>query len=141
MLAGVLSALCLWFAWRAYERCRKIQRGALSADAEDAEDPLEQELTERELNLELNLAGRTVRSLGRAALFGGTGLAIWFVATGSFASEPRSTYQAFLFGLVGWGGCREFQRRIGSLAGAWRALTNRRRRRQGVDQPKRSGVA
>ncbi|RYZ03874.1 MAG: hypothetical protein EOO73_25975 [Myxococcales bacterium] len=141
MLAGILSALCLWFAWSAYQRCRKIHRGAGEASGE-GEDPLEQRLAERELNLELNLASRTVQALGRAALFGGTGLAIWFVATGTLRSDPRQVYQAFAFGLVGWGGCRELQRRIGSLADAWRTTTNdRRRRRQGVDQPKRTGVA
>jgi hypothetical protein len=141
LLAGILSGLCLWFAWRAYQRCSKIHRGALSLTRAEPEDPLEERLAERELNLELNLAGRTVKALGRASLFGGTGLAIWFVATGALTSESRVAYQSFAFGLVGWGGCGEFQRRIGSLADAWRAAINLRRQRQGVDPPKRSGVA
>jgi hypothetical protein len=138
LLAGILSALCLWFAWSAYRRCSRIQSGAASAQTDD---PLEQRLAERELNLELNLATRTVQALGRASLFGGTGLAIWFVATGALQSEPLLAYQAFGFGLVGWGGCRELQRRIGSLADNWRAAVNRARRRQGVDPSKRTGVA
>lgn len=142
MLAGILSALCLWFAWSAYRRCRSIQSGAVSAAGSEGDDPLEARLAERELNLELNLATRTVQALGRACLFGGTGLAIWFVSTGALRTEPQLAYQAFAFGLVGWGGCREFQRRIGSLADAWRASVNgAARRRQGVDPPKRTGVA
>lgn len=141
MLAGILSALCLWFAFRAYQRCRAIASRSGALLGSDEEDPLEARLAERELNLELNLAGRTVKALGRAALFGGTGLAIWFVATGALSSEPRLPYQAFALGLLGWGGCRELQRRIGSLADSWRSATNQRRRRQGVDQPKRTGVA
>lgn len=139
MLAGILSASCLWFAWRAYQRCRKIRGGAgLSGEVED---PLEERLAERELNLELNLASRKVQALGRAALFGGTGLAIWYVATGAFKTEPSLAYLSFGFGLVGWSGCLELQRRIGSLADAWRAATNQERRRQGVDRSKRTGVA
>jgi hypothetical protein len=141
LLAGILSALCLWFSWREYQRCSKIQAGARLAQEDADADPLEARLTERELNLELNLAGRTVKALGRASLFGGTGLAIWFIATGAFAANPRLTYLSFGFGLVGWGGCRELQRRIGSLAEAWRSVVNHRRRRQGVDPSKRSGVA
>lgn len=137
MLAGILAALCLLFSWRAFRRCRDIHGGALQAEL--ASDPLEQRLAERELNLELNLAGRVVTALGRASLFGGTGLAIWSYATGAFATEPRTTFAAFAFGLVGWGGCREFQRKIGSLADSWRAEANRRHRRQGVDQPERTG--
>jgi hypothetical protein len=139
LLAALLSALCLWFSFRAYRRCAAIQSGAMVLHDAAQEEPLEQRLAERELNLELNLATRTVKALGRASLFAGTGLAIWFVANGSFRSEPRFAYQSFAFGLVGWGGCREFQRRIGSLADAWRSAMNRKRRRQGVDQPKRVG--
>jgi hypothetical protein len=140
LLAALLSALCLWFSFRAYRRCVAIHGGAIELQgAAEEEELLEQRLAERELNLELNLATRTVKALGRAALFAGTGLAIWFVATGSFPGEPRFTYQSFAFGLIGWGGCREFQRRIGSLADDWRSAMNRKRRRQGVDQPKRVG--
>jgi hypothetical protein len=142
LLAGILAALCLVVAWRAYARCRSIERGASAAEI--ADDELEQRLADKELNLELNLAGRTVKALGRASLFGGTGLAIWFYATGSFATQPELAFGSFSFGLVGWGGCRELQRRIGSLAESWREQVKRRRAagwRQGVDQPKRSGVA
>jgi hypothetical protein len=152
LLAGILAGLCLWFSWRALRRCRAIHGGALQPEV--ASDALEQRLAERELNLELNLAGRTVTALGRASLFGGTGLAIWFYATGSFATDPKQASASFAFGFVGWGGCREIQRRIGSLADSWRAQatqanreTNRRARsnetgeqsRQGVDQSGRTG--
>lgn len=106
-------------------------------------DALEQRLAERELNLQLNLAGRMVTALGRASLFAGTGLAIWFYATGSFATDPKQAFASFACGLIGWGGCREIQRKIGSLADSWRAHTNskmnQRARRQGVDQSERTG--
>ncbi|HVY27665.1 MAG TPA: hypothetical protein VHB79_14020 [Polyangiaceae bacterium] len=137
MLAGILAALCLWFSWRALRRCRAIHGGTLQAELED--DPLELRLAERELNLELNLAGRIVKGLGRTSLFGGTGLAIWSYATGAFATQPVLTFASFALGLAGWGGCREFHRRIGSLADSWRSETNRRRRRQGVDQSAATG--
>lgn len=137
MLAGILAALCLWFSWRAFRRCRLIHGGALQAELVD--DPLELRLAERELNLELNLAGRTVKALGRSSLFAGTGLAIWFYATGTFTKQPLLAFGSFAFGLLGWGGCREFYRRIGSLADSWRARTNRERRRQGVDQAGTTG--
>lgn len=137
MLAGILAALCLWFSWRAFRRCRTIHDGAL--EPELANDQLELRLAERELNLELNLAGRTVKALGRVSLFGGTGLAIWFYATGAFKEQPLLAFGSFALGLVGWGGCREFLRRIGSLADSWRAETKRRRRRQGVDQSHTTG--
>jgi hypothetical protein len=141
LLAGILAALCLWFSWRALRRCRAIHGGAVQPEV--AGDALEQRLAERELNLELNLGGRTVTALGRASLFGGTGLAIWFYATGGFAADPKQAFASFAFGLMGWGGCREIQRKIGSLADSWRAETNRRGkardRRQGVDQSNRTG--
>ena len=135
MLAGILSALCLWFSWRAFRRCRAIHGGIV----EDEPDLLERRLAEAELNLELNLARRNVQALGRAALFGGAGLAFWAVATGQLVTRPVAMWGSFALGLIGWGGCRELQRRIGSLAESWRATTNRRRRRQGVDQPERTG--
>jgi hypothetical protein len=141
LLAGVLSALCLWFAWRAYRRTSTIQRGALQSGREaghSEEDALELRLAEKELNLELSLAARTVKALGRAALFGGTGLAIASIASGAYRTEPRAALGAFALGLVGWGGCRELERRIGLLADSWRSETNQRRKRQGVDQPKRT---
>ncbi len=102
-------------------------------------DPLERRLAEAELNLELNLARRNVQALGRAALFGGAGLAFWAVATGQLVTRPIAMWGSFALGLVGWGGCRELHRRIGSLAESWRAAINRRRRRQGVDPSERTG--
>lgn len=137
MLAGLLSALCLWFAWRAFKRCREIHAGVLATES----DPLEQRLAEAEWNSELNLAQRNVKALGRAALFGGAGLAFWAVATGQLVSHPIAMWRSFAFGLLGWGGCRELQRRIGSLAESWRGEANakRRRRRQGVDPSKGTG--
>ena len=135
MLAGVLSALCLWFAWRAFKRCREIQQGALGLEP----DPLERRLAEAQLNLELNLARRNVQVLGRAALFGGAGMAFWVVATGQLSTHPIAMWRSFAFGLLGWGGCREFRRRIGSLAESWRVGANKKRRRQGVDPSERTG--
>jgi hypothetical protein len=137
LLAGVLSALCLWFAWRAFRRCREIEASVRATDP----DPLEQRLAEAELNLELNLAQRNVKALGRAALFGGAGLAFWAVATGQLVTHPIAMWRSFGLGLVGWGGCRELYRRIGSLAESWRSAANakRRRRRQGVDPSERTG--
>lgn len=143
MLAGILAALCLVFSWRAYARCRSIHAGAAATDV--ADDELEQRLLDQELNLELNLASRTVKTLGRAALFGGTGLALWSYATGEFSVRPVPAAASFACGLLGWGGCKELERRVGSLAESWRIRANERARRtrriQGVDQPKRSGVA
>ena len=135
MLAGILSALCLWFSWRAWRRCRAIHDGLVAVSG----DPLERRLGERELNAELNGAGRTVKALGRAALFGGTGLAVWAAASGAWSTHPIALWRAFGLGLVGWGGCREFHRRIGSLAESWREKKNRERRRQGVDQSAGTG--
>ena len=135
MLAGILSALCLWFSWRAFRRCRAIHGGMV----EEEPDPLERRLAEAELNLELNLARRNVQALGRAALFGGAGVAFWAVATGQLVTRPSAMWGPFAFGLIGWGGCRELHRRIGSLADSWRDAANRRRRRQGVDQSERTG--
>ena len=103
---------------------------------------MERRLAEAELNLELNLARRNVQALGRAALFGGAGLAFWAVATGQLVTRPIAMWGSFALGLAGWGGCRELHRRIGSLAESWRAATNasnRRRQRQGVDPSERTG--
>lgn len=135
MLAGILAAFCLWFSWRAYRRCVAIHGGALVTDA----DPLEQRLAEKELNLELNLARRNVQALGRAALFGGTGLAFWGLASGDLPAHPLQLSCSFGLGVVGWGGCRQLQQKIGSLADSWRATANRKRRLQGVDQSERTG--
>jgi len=135
LLAGILSALCLWFSWRAYRRCRAIHGGLAIAES----DPFEERLAERELNLELNLARRNVQALGRAALFGGTGLAFWGLASGELLSHPIALWRSFGLGLVGWGGCRQLRYQIGSLADSWRASVNRKRRLQGVDPSERTG--
>jgi hypothetical protein len=135
LLAGILSAFCFWFSWRAFRRCRAIHGGMIQVEA----DPLERRLAEAELNLELNLARRNVQALGRAALFGGAGLAFWAVATGQLVTRPIAMWGSFALGLLGWGGCRELHRRIGSLAESWRDTTNRQRRRQGVDPSERTG--
>jgi hypothetical protein len=137
LLAGILSALCLWFAFRAYRRCRAIHAGLVGSEAEA--DPLEERLAERELNLQLNLARRNVQALGRAALFGGTGLAFWGLAGGELSAHPMALFRSFGLGLVGWGGCRHLHYRIGSLADSWRASINRKRRLQGVDPSERTG--
>lgn len=137
MLAAGLSASCLWLAWRAFRRASTIHSGALEAET-PADQALELRLAEKELNLELSLAARRVRVWGRVALFGGTGLAILAIANGTFRAEPGAAYASFAWGLIGWGGCRELERRVGSLAESWRSARNLRRRRQGVDQPKRT---
>jgi hypothetical protein len=135
LLAGVLSALCLWFAWRAFRRCREIEARGRVVEA----DPVEARLAEEDLNLELNLAFRNVKALGRVALSGGAGAAFWVVASGQLVASPIALWGSLGLGVLGWGGCRELQRRIGSAAESWRAATNRKRRRQGVDQPERTG--
>jgi hypothetical protein len=135
LAAGILSALCLWFSWRAFGRCREIHGGTV----ELTPDPLERRLAEAEQNQELNLARRNVQALGRAALFGGAGLAFWAVASGQLVTRPIAMWGSFALGMVGWGGCRELHRRIGSLAESWRHATNQRRRRQGVDPSERTG--
>jgi hypothetical protein len=130
--AALLSAFCAWFSWRALRRCREIQSATALAD-----DALEQNLVEREQNLAFNLAKRNVQALGRTALFGGTGLA-FFALTGGREYDLVAG-EAFGVGFAGWTICAELQRRVGSLADMWRSETNRRRRRQGVDHPERTG--
>jgi hypothetical protein len=141
--AGALSALCLWFSWRALRRCRAIESrpesNAVRGEAVSTqEDELELELLAREQNLELGLAKRNVRALQRAALFAGTGLSFWAL-TGGRGHDLLLAGEAFAAGLAGWAACGELHRRIGSVADSWRGATNRRRRRQGVDQPERTG--
>jgi hypothetical protein len=133
--AGLLSGLCLWSSWRVFRRGRQIVAGVADDSALD-DDPLEKSLLERELNLELNLGLRRAQAFGRAALFGGTGLAFGALTGGR--GYDLVAGGAFALGLLGWAGCGELQRRIGSMAGTWRAETNRRRRRQGVDQSGRT---
>jgi len=142
--AGVLSALCSWFSWRLFRRCQAIQSGPESLAPASQVDELEDELLARERNLELGLAKRNVQALRRASLFGGSGLAFWALAGGRGGAgeyDLVAAGQAFAAGLVGWAACGELQRRVGSLADSWRQATNAksRRRRQGVDQPERTG--
>jgi hypothetical protein len=142
--AGVLSALCIWFSWRALRRCQAIEAGSDSAARESQPDELEDQLLVRERNLELSLAARNVQALRRAALFGGSGLAFWALSAGGAGGREYDLVQAgeaFAAGFVGWAGCGELQRRIGSAADAWRRATNAksRKRRQGVDQSERTG--
>jgi len=80
----------------------------------------------------LGLGKRSVLALGRASLFGGTGLGIWAL-TGGSAHYPDAGL-SFGLGLVSWAGCGEAQRRIGSLADVLRKSASR----QGVDPSKRT---
>lgn len=138
LTAGVLSALCVWFSWRALSRCRAIEQATPDAVEAEPEDELERGLLRRERNLQLGLAKRNVQALGRAALFAGTGSSFLAFAGGSedhlAALLPAGL--AFAAGMSGWACCAEIHRRVGSLADAWRS---RQRRRQGVDPSERTG--
>lgn len=149
LCAGTWSALCIGFAWRAYGRCRRIAAdggalafaGKASGSAATEQDEFERELLLRELNNELNVGQRTVKVLAQAALTGG--LALGFLAlTGGHTHQPEAL-QAFALGAVGGAVGLAMYRNAGSLADAWRAransAANRKRRLQGVDQPKRTG--
>jgi hypothetical protein len=120
VLAGALSAVAVGFAWRALERCRELTGVAGRAQQlealEESGDELELRLAEREARLMLGLALRNVLGLGRAALFGGTGCAVWELTSGS--SHYLYAGGAFGLGFLGWAGCGEAHRRLGSLAGA-----------------------
>jgi hypothetical protein len=109
LLAGVLSIFALTYSARAFVRCRR----QLVAASED--DELELKLAERQQKLELSLARRNVEAIGRAALFGGTGCAVWELTGGS--AHYLQAGVAFGLGLLGWMGCSELHRRIGSPAG------------------------
>jgi hypothetical protein len=122
LTAGALSALCLWFSWRALARCRAIEQGTAGDAVSPSEDELERELLARERSLQLGLAKRNVQALGRAALFGGTGLS-FLAFTGGGEYHLRALVPAglsFAVGMFGWAGCAEIHRRVGSLADAWR---------------------
>ncbi len=115
LFVGVLSLFALSISLRTYLRCRKLIASArLPTEAED--DELERRLLARERSLELTLAGRSVQVLGRSSLFGGTGAAVWELSGGS--SHYLGASVAFGLGFVGWTGCGELGRRIGSLAGS-----------------------
>ena len=122
-MAGALSTVALAVSLRTLARCRAVAREAHSAAAGD--DELEQRLAEREQALVLRLGARNVLALGRTALFGGTGCGVWELTGGS--SHYLSAIVTFGMGLVGWAGCGELQRRVGSLAGSARALRKRER--------------
>jgi len=136
--AGALSLVCVWFSWRALARCRAIAQGERPADHADE---LERELSTREHTLQLGLAKRNVQALGRAALFGGTGASfLAFTGGGKYDFlNLLPALSAFGAGMLGWGACGEIHRRIGLLADAWRHANKRRRGRQGVDPPERTG--
>jgi len=130
LLAILLAVGALAYSLRTLTSCRRAAR-ALSSLAED--DPLEQRLAEKELRLVIALGRRSVLALGRASLFGGTGLGVWALTGGS--AHYLEAGSSFGLGLASWAACGEVQRWIGSLAGSLRSSA----RRQGVDQPKRTG--
>jgi hypothetical protein len=109
LLAGLLSLFVVSYALRALSRCKRQLALAFSES-----DVLELKLAEREQKLELGLARRNVEALGRAALFGGTGCAVWELTGGS--AHYLSAGVAFGIGVIGWMACSELHRRIGSLA-------------------------
>lgn len=111
LLAGLLSAFAISYSARAFWRCKR-QLAATPVD----DDELERNLAARAEKLELGLARRNVEALGRAALFGGTGCAVWELTGGS--THYLNAGVAFGLGLLGWAGCGELHRRIGSLAGS-----------------------
>jgi hypothetical protein len=111
LLAGLLSVFAISYSTRAFWRCKR-QRASRSVD----DDELERNLAERAEKLELGLARRNVEALGRAALFGGTGCAVWELTSGS--THYLNAGIAFGIGLFGWLACGEVHRRVGSLAGS-----------------------
>ena len=110
LLAGLLSLFATTYSARAFLRCKR-RREAPQGD----DDELERQLAARAEKLELVLARRNVEALGRAALFGGTGCAVWELTGGS--THYLNAGIAFGLGLFGWMACGEVRRRIGSLAG------------------------
>jgi hypothetical protein len=137
--AGSLSALCFAFSWRALQRCRAIATATSPTVSVERQEPdaFEQRLAERESNAELNLARRNVKGLAQAAFTGG--LALFFLALADGGGHQRDAVEALALGSGGGIACLVIGRRIGSLAESWRDVTNRRHRRQGVDQPERTG--
>ncbi len=130
LLAAVLSLASIAYAFTTLGRCRRAARG-LEAVSDD--DAFEQRLADKELRLVIGLGRRGVLALGRASLFGGTGLGVWALTGGS--AHYLDAGAAFGLGLVSWAACGEAQRRIGSLADVVRKSSSR----QGVDQSKRTG--
>ena len=129
LLAGLLAACSVAYAFRTLASCRRASR-SLATLAED--DPLEQRLAEKELRLVIGLGKRSVLALGRASLFGGTGLGVWALTGGS--AHYLDAGLCFGLGFVSWAACGEAQRRIGSLADSLRKSPSR----QGVDPSKRT---
>ena len=105
VVAGVLVALSLAYSFRVFQRCRQASEAALTE-----EDELELRLAQKRVVLELKLGRRMVQALGRVALFGCTGLAVWELTGGSAHYLPAGI--AFLLGFVGWAGCGELERRL-----------------------------
>ena len=130
LLAGLLAVCSIAYALKTLASCRRAAR-ALAALIED--DPLEQRLADKELRLVIGLGKRSVLALGRASLFGGTGLGVWALTGGS--AHYLEAGASFGLGLLSWAACGEAQRRIGSVADGLRKYSSR----QGVDQSKRTG--
>jgi hypothetical protein len=121
--AGLLAAASAFVAVRAWRTCNALASAPLlPAD----EDELERRLLEKERNLALNLARRTIQAARRVALFGGTALA-FLALTGGTKYDLWSSAWAFLLGLTSWGACGELERRAGSVADKWREITNKKR--------------
>lgn len=134
LAAGALSVFAVSYSVVTQRRYAKMVKKALGAPEEDE---LERKLAERLLRLEHGLARRSVLVLGRAALFGGTGSAVWELTGGS--AHYLDAAIAFGIGLVGWMSTGEVYRRIGLLADMDGALAASRRARQGVDQSSGTG--
>ena len=134
LAAGALSVFAVSYSVVSQRRYAKMVNKAVGAPEEDE---LERKLAERLLRLEHGLARRSVLVLGRAALFGGTGSAVWELTGGS--AHYLDAAIAFGIGLVGWMSTGEVYRRIGLLADMDGALAASRRARQGVDQSSGTG--
>ena len=113
LVACAVSALSVAYCFRVLQRCKALSRVALTE-----QDPLELELAQKALSLQLALGLRSVRTLARATLFSGTGLAVWEL-TGGSAHYPQAAV-CFVLGFAGWAGCAEVERRVGPLAGGRR---------------------
>ena len=109
LLAGLLALFAISYSVHVFVRCKR-QRDVAAAE----DDELELKLAKRQQKLEQGLGRRNVEALGRAALFGGTGCAVWELTGGS--AHYLTAGVAFGIGLLGWMGCGELHRRIGSLA-------------------------
>jgi hypothetical protein len=129
LLAGLLAVCAVAYAFKTLASCRRASR-SLAMLAE--EDPLEQRLADRELRLVIGLGKRSVLALGRASLFGGTGLGVWALTGGS--AHYLDAGLSFGLGFISWAACGEAHRRIGSLADNLRKSPSR----QGVDPSKRT---